>query len=481
MDYAPLRASRPAPRRLARQSRRKPGFMQSVLLWKGAENSRLRRYSLFFGLPIACLWMLVGAYVMLTPKTYVSEMTLNLPGAASSSNISVDSIGQASTTNGNPFNSAAMSPKVIYKSIAESARVRGMAAKLLGRTGMVGKPVIKLIDETAIMQFSISATSPEGAQQESKALLQALQTYLDTLRNDEVERRSGAVERGLKDVSRNLAMAREKLLAYQGTSEVLSPEQYRAQVSSVENLRQKLADVQANHDRLAAEAESLGEMLGIGAREATLALKVQADPRFAAANTELAAAMAEESANRAKWADRHPKVIAAAARTAAARKAIRSAAARQGGKAAARIVDHLILGDSRDRAELFRRLVEAEAARSGLASEITSLQATLDRSEGKLRNQAAQAAKLEDLDRDHKIAEAVFSSALARVDTNRQDIYASYPLLQVMSEASLPDAASSPKPLIAVAGALIGTLLILGALALAWIRQPILQKLLKND
>ena len=131
MDYTPLRASRHAPRRpvrTARKSSRPSPFLQSVLLWKGSEDSRLRRYGAFFGLPILALWMAVGPYVDSRPKAYVSEMTLNLPGAASSSNISVDSIGQASTTNGNPFNSAAMSPKVIYKSIAESARVRGMAA-----------------------------------------------------------------------------------------------------------------------------------------------------------------------------------------------------------------------------------------------------------------------------------------------------------------------------------------------------------------
>ena len=192
--------------------------------------------------------------------------------------------------------------------------------------------------------------------------------------------------------------------------------------------------------------------------------------------------MAEESANRAKWAGNHPKVIAAVARIQAARKAVRTAAAKQGGKSAARIVDHLVLSDSGDRAELFRRLVEAEAARKGLEMQISSLGGTLALPhEQKLRAQAVQAAKLEDLDRDHKIAEAVFSSALARVDTNRQDIYASYPLLQVMSDASLPETATSPKTTYCVVAALVGTLLILGALALAWIRQPILQKILKND
>ena len=479
---ATLRAGRPASRRTRRTRGAANPFtvIRNILLWQGSAAFRMRRYLLVFGLPLLGLWTAVAAYIILTPKTYVSEMTLNLPGAASSSNVSLDSIGQASTSSGNPFSSAAMSPKVIYKSIAEGAHVRGLAARIVGKKGMLAMPRIKLIDETAIMQFSVTAGCPEAAQHEGEALLHALQQYLDILRKDEVERRAKSVKESLKEVSRNLAEARSKLLAYQAQSDIISPEQFNAQVANAEGMRQKRAELRAEQRRTASEAESLGALLGISPADATLALKVQGDPRFSSLYAELAVATTDETSSRSKWGARHPRVVAAAARTAAARRAVAAMAAKQGGKRGSRIVSDLLLSDSRDRAELFRRLVETAGAAAGLEGQIASIEETLRASEIDLRVQGQQAARLEDLQRDHKIAEAVFSSALARVDTNRQDIYASYPLLQVLTEPSLPDKAVSPKPLFAVAGALLATLFILLALGLAWIRQPLLQKLLKN-
>ena len=125
-------------------------------------------------------------------------------------------------------------------------------------------------------------------------------------------------------------------------------------------------------------------------------------------------------------------------------------------------------------------MVETQARIKGLDAQLISLvSAALDQ-DITLQTQTANAAKLEDLERDHKIAEAVYSSALARVDTNRQDIYASYPLLQVLSPASLPEKPSSPKVHYAIGGGLAGTFFLLIALVFTWIRQPILRKILKS-
>ena len=95
MPNAALRAGRPASRR-TRRGRSAAGpltVVRNILLWQGSAAFRMRRYILAFGLPLLGLWLAVAAYITLTPKTYVSEMTLNLPGVASSSNVSLDSIG----------------------------------------------------------------------------------------------------------------------------------------------------------------------------------------------------------------------------------------------------------------------------------------------------------------------------------------------------------------------------------------------------
>ncbi|MEM6496173.1 MAG: hypothetical protein AAF709_05550, partial [Pseudomonadota bacterium] len=79
--------------------------------------------------------------------------------------------------------------------------------------------------------------------------------------------------------------------------------------------------------------------------------------------------------------------------------------------------------------------------------------------------------RLDDLQRDHQIANAVFSSAVARIDTTTSDIYASYPLLQVLDPPTLPDSPSSPNILIAVLAAVGGSGLAIAGWFFAWLHQ----------
>ena len=79
---------------------------------------------------------------------------------------------------------------------------------------------------------------------------------------------------------------------------------------------------------------------------------------------------------------------------------------------------------------------------------------------------------------DYQVAEAVFASALARTDTSKAEVYASYPLVQVLADASLPESASSPRPKIALAAGVAATLMVVMALALTWLRRPLITRLL---
>jgi len=134
------------------------------------------------------------------------------------------------------------------------------------------------------------------------------------------------------------------------------------------------------------------------------------------------------------------------------------------------------LTTSKDRAELFRKLVELDSQYDGLKSNLAALRASLKHQQDDLGNRSGKAARLADLERNHKIAEAVFSSALARVDTGREDIFGSYPLVQVMSPPTLPSKPTSPQPKIAAIGGGVASLLVLIGVWLAWIRQPFLRK-----
>ncbi len=455
--------------------------LRNFLLKTGRSATRKRRYFLIFGLPIVVIWSAVFTYIRFTPKSYTSEMTLNLPGSVSNSSVSLDQIGQTSTSSGSPFNSASMSPKVIYKSIAESSRVLGLAAKVLDDpSGIIPKPTIQLVEETALMNFKMTGPSPTIAQARCRALLVATEQQLDILRNDEIERRSSSIRRSLVEVETNLKNARVTLLDFQQKEGMVSIDQFRNIIDNSALLRQKIGQLQAEVEKAKFQNQSYSDILGITTQDAATALQVQADPRYSALSNELSLALTEDGANRAKWGINHPKRMESATRVRAARSQIMEIATDLAGKGGKRVIEHLLLSESKDRSDLFRTMVETEAQINGLNAQLGSLELAARSQDVTLQTQTANAAKLEDLERDHKIAEAVFSSALARVDTNRQDIYASYPLLQILSPASLPENPSSPKVIYAIGGGMTGTLFILIALVFTWIRQPILRKILKS-
>lgn len=455
--------------------------LRRILFWSGERKTRRRRYWLTFGLPNAVVWSAVGIYLAFTPETYTSQITLNLPGAGANSSVMLDNIGQTSTSAPSPFASNSMSPKVIYKSIAESDRVRGLAAKQLDMPfADVAKLRVDLIDETALLIFKSEGHTPEEAQKVATAYYNALEQQLDLLRKDEVERRAGAIRTTLSDVEANLKDARKRLVEFQQSSSIVSAEQFKAQTMALETLRMKVAELSAEFERSEAKRTKLAGILGIDPDVAAHALRVEADPRFQALLKEQAEALAVYSENSKKWGPKHPKVVEARNRADAARASMLKMAKSDIGEGAAKSFDTLMLVDSPGRAELFKSLIEADAESAGLAKQLTTLEAQMAVLKITVDEQNVAAAKLEDLDRDHKIAEAVFSSALARVDTNRQDIYASYPLVQVMADATLPSAPTSPRPMLAIAGGIGATFLILLAMVLAWIRQPIIRRLLKR-
>jgi uncharacterized protein involved in exopolysaccharide biosynthesis len=138
----------------------------------------------------------------------------------------------------------------------------------------------------------------------------------------------------------------------------------------------------------------------------------------------------------------------------------------------------LTLNQDMARDALFQKLLSLDAEAQGLAGKAEALQGIVADMESEVGKGRAMASTLDELERDHQIAEAVFTSALARIDTGKSDLYVSYPLLQMLAEPTLPDKPSSPRTALVLAGMLAGTLFTVIGLALLWLRKPWLRKLL---
>jgi uncharacterized protein involved in exopolysaccharide biosynthesis len=130
------------------------------------------------------------------------------------------------------------------------------------------------------------------------------------------------------------------------------------------------------------------------------------------------------------------------------------------------------------RSTLMQAMSVSDAQAAGTRSALAELRGDLARARADAPEWIEQAQELADLQRDQRVTEAVFSSALARLDTNKQDPFASYPLVQLLAPPSLPRKPSSPSAMLALAGALGATLLVLGGFAIVWLRQPLLRRMM---
>ncbi len=438
-----------------------------------------RRYILGAVVSVIGIWSMAVGYYVFTPPTYTSSWSLILPGSGAGTSVSLDSIGQTSTQSSGY--SPALSPKVIYKEIATSDRVIAAAAASLNMSRReFGAPRVKLIDETALMLFEIAARTPEAAKAKAEALTDAFMKQLDALRQDEIERRAASVSDTLRNYRDTLQQARQRIYDTQQKSGIVSVEQFNQIATSLETTRGKARDARAEAERLDAEQTALSDRLGVDARTASAALILAADPVFAKALSEYADADSAVS-SQAQWiGPNNPVAVKERMRRDAAWQTLTKTARAAGVDADQHLPKLVLILNSKSREELLKQLVTGEAQIDGKRRELAALEQTLADEEARLKELNGQAARLEDLKKDHLVAEAVFTSAVARLDTNRADIFASYPLVQMLANPDLPMSKSQPLLIYAIAGGVAGTIFASAAWTLAWMRQLFARKRRKN-
>lgn len=133
------------------------------------------------------------------------------------------------------------------------------------------------------------------------------------------------------------------------------------------------------------------------------------------------------------------------------------------------------------RAELMQQLLATAAQTNGLTQEIAALDLQINQWDERLKHSNDDAAKLEDLHRQHQVATAVFTSALAKMDVGKADIYSAYPMVQLLSAPSLAEQPSKMATILAILGGLVSSFMMITGLGIAWIRKPILRKIVTKN
>jgi len=447
----------------------------------GPRQGRFLRYLLVLGLGWIVIGILAAAFYFLTPKTYSSGFTLILPGAGSSSSVNLSSLGQATSNTSSPFGSHSLSPTENYKRLLQSFRLRGKVADTLDLPiAEVPAPSIKLANQTKLMYVSVRASSPDAAQRLAETWLVSFEQELNALREEEQSLRDMAYRDTLAGFETAVRDAQAKIIAFQSEYGLISVEQFRELVGQTETLRIELERAQAEMQVARSEVMRLSEILGISPEQAIDILTLLSDSAFQA----LIEAQSKATTTHSELADmfgpNHPEVISATNELSGLNKGLFERGRMLIGFESFATLDRAYYTSKGERSALIARLVDAAVKYTGVQKRRDAVREQLVNTQRRVEDLSVPATELDGLLRDHQVAETVFASALARIDTNRTDIFASYPLTQTVETPGLPGSPATPSKKFIMLGTIAGMLFYAIGLALLWIRLPIIRALLKT-
>ena len=467
---------------IPRRSLKKPRIsIRRIMMGGGlSDMGRFPRYLAFALMGGAAIWAPITGYLNTAPLSFKSQTSLILPGSGASASMNLNGIGQASSYANSAFSSNSVSPTETYKRLIGADRILAAAADAMDLTRKeFGKPRIDLVDQTSLIHVEITGGTAEDAQARGDALLAAFFAELDALRSDEQATREDSGLAAIDDYRVSVAATRQDIADLQQETGLLSGDQYDAIVESTRVLETRVEELAATLSEKTMSVAALETSLGLAAPAAAATLKLYADAQFVALTDEVALHAAELAQARSQFGEAHPKVRDARAAYETTSAATIEQASLVTGIDEADLSD-LDLAPAGARAELLSELVRMDADRSGVAEQYATLFDQLSEARTKLYALAPSASRLQDLQRDFSVAEAVFATAIARAQSTKSDVYASYPLVQVLENPSLPDRPSSPNRKLAIAAGGAATFMLLLGLFLGWIRSALISKIIAS-
>lgn len=433
---------------------------------------------LFLGLIAnVAIWSFAFLYLKLAPASYTSHSAVAVPGEGASVDVNLPNIGEASYQNSALYSGGStQDPRENYKFIAESEPVIKAAAERLNMTPKeFGEPKIKVVVNSAIMEVSLKGKSPEEAQKKSLAFYDAFDTRLNQLRVQAVSRRDAAVQTALSDSQRKLEIAQKRLSDFKARSELTSGEQITELSGSVEYLRRQRAELLAQQQQASDRLQQLSTDLNLSTQQAADALVLSSDQIFQQNLKDYSDARATLDILRARFLSDAPPVMAQRAKLEAAENALLTRSQfllrRQVSLASLPQLNLSNRSSESAREQLFQQLIAVRAEQRGFQGQAQVLNNQIAQFENRLKNLGSQETTLDSLQRELQVAQAVFSSSLAKLDIGKSNVFGSYPLMEIVTEPTLPEDPSWPNDKFVLLGTFLCSLFISTGIGLIWFRQ----------
>jgi uncharacterized protein involved in exopolysaccharide biosynthesis len=424
------------------------------------------------------IWFITILFLQRSPRLYTSQWTSIVASTASNTNVNLPGIGNTTSQQNSPYSDKIQDPRENYKFLAESEFVLKTAASSLKMSmADYGRPRVKIIDNSTLLNFEITGNSPQEVKSKASALNRALEWNLTRLRKGEMRRQEEAFQQGLAKSREKLEISQKRLLAYKLNSGLVVGEQVTQLSDSIENLRNQRAVVISQWKQASAQLNQLSKNINLSAEQAANAFLLQADAQLQQNLKDYSDASSSLNIISSQLGPIHPAVLNERAKRDAARSALLARSkSLLGEPISLQELVHLNLKSntatvgSASREDLFKQVITTQVSQQGFVRQSQELGQQISQLEKRLASLGQKASKLFDLEREVKVSEAVFTSTLARLDIGKIDPLSAYPNIQTFAEPSLPETFSSPKTQFVLFGATLSSILITTGLMLLWRR-----------
>ncbi|TRD15332.1 hypothetical protein [Palleronia caenipelagi] len=310
-------------------------------------------------------------------------------------------------------------------------------------------------------------------------LIEVFMQELDRLRRDELGSRTDSSAEAIRDYQASVHETQTSISVLQQTSGLLSMEHYQDQVYEADQLEAEVLKVEAELRQVVSEVTQLAQDLGVPPELAAAVLQLYSDHEFLALTEQMSEVAADLATASRQYGAAHPKVRQPKLAYEALQRDALSRVDAMPGLDQERF-GRLGLFPDGNNGELLTELVQKESRRAGLDARLTRMREMLVSRRQELLSLAPTAAELQDMQRNFDVAEAIFASAIARAEASRTDLYASYPLAQVLEDPSLPETSSAPMTKLSIAAGIAATLALIIGLGMAWFRHLLLDPALRR-
>jgi uncharacterized protein involved in exopolysaccharide biosynthesis len=427
------------------------------------------------------IWIPALTYILKSEDVYKSNWSIIIPGSGLGSSLNIDSIGQTTTSVASPYASSSVDPKVNYKAIILSSTVLRAAARAVDMTTKeYGKPLVKLIDQTAIMQITIDDNTAEMAHKKSLALFNSMERELNRLRKNERTMIDTSNTDQLGIYKQQVADSQQRLLNYQTSSQIASSNKLELSLSSIDRLNNRRSELQLDIASKSAQLLAIKEFTGLSNQEAIYVVKLQQDIVLRQLQASFSILYSEFLDRSSTLGARNPKVASIASKLDALTNAINERTTVILGNISKEFISKFSSVESSGSRNFYLDQISLSSELIADANELAELDKLVDGLEVGIKTTTKSSARLDELTRAYKVAETIYLSTLAKQDLGKSDVFASYPMIQLLVPPRLPFEPEKLHRIFAIIGALMGSSFILLALVILWKREALLRKLSKK-